>query len=44
MTSVLRVQGVHLLDTMDDGTEMVAPDSFLTSCSPQQDAKTGNGG
>ena len=40
-----RVQGIHLLDTMDDGTEMVAPDPFLPSFSPQQqDVDTSSGG
>ena len=42
---VFRVQGIHLLDTMDDGTEMVAPDPFLPSFSPQQqDVDTSSGG
>lgn len=31
---VSRVRGIHLLDSMEDGTEMVAPDPFLALNAP----------
>ena len=34
-----RVSGIHLLDNMEDGTEMVAPDPFL-GLTPTPDDET----
>ncbi len=31
-----RVRGIHLLDSMEDGTEMVAPDPFLAASLPDE--------
>ena len=37
--ALFRVRGIHLLDSMEDGTEMVAPDPFLgLSTSAQEDS------
>ena len=34
ISSSFRVRGIHLLDSMEDGTEMVAPDPFLSLDAP----------
>lgn len=38
-----RVSGIHLLDSMEDGTEMVAPDPFLglNSTTPDENKSSG---
>ena len=36
----VRVQGIHLLDSLDDGTDMVDPDPFLMLNTPTVDLDT----